>query len=188
MSSVPTSGMNAYARSGLCRYLEEALRGDLRADQGEWGACTSGRPGISNPKRLREPRTSGGRRRDRNHRLRRRALCSPREAESEMTISSEEAIERARRCAEERGWVWREPVIVKRSRAFVLIGRVRYEVRTNAEMRGSNARSSWMRRTGASPRRTGCPGDCRPRWRTRSDARSSRHDVTSAHVRRREMT
>jgi hypothetical protein len=57
-----------------------------------------------------------------------------------MTISSEEAIERARRCAEERGWVWREPVIVKRLRAFVLVGRVRYEVRTNAEMRGNNAR------------------------------------------------
>jgi hypothetical protein len=57
-----------------------------------------------------------------------------------MTISIEEAIERARRCAEERGWVWLEPVIVNRSRAFVLVGRVRYEVRTNAEMRGSNAR------------------------------------------------
>lgn len=57
-----------------------------------------------------------------------------------MTISVEEAIERARRCVEERGWVWREPVHVTRSRAFVLLGRVRYEVRTNAEMRGSNAR------------------------------------------------
>jgi hypothetical protein len=52
----------------------------------------------------------------------------------------EVAAEEARRCAEEGGWVWREPVIVKRSRAFVLVGRVCYEVRTNAEMRGSNAR------------------------------------------------
>lgn len=57
-----------------------------------------------------------------------------------MTISEEEAIERARRCAEERGWAWQEPVRVTRSRAFLFFGRVRYEVRTNAEMRGSNAR------------------------------------------------
>jgi len=57
-----------------------------------------------------------------------------------MTISVENAIECARRCAEERGWAWREPVLVTRSRTFVFVGRVRYEVRTNAEMRGSNAR------------------------------------------------
>jgi hypothetical protein len=57
-----------------------------------------------------------------------------------MTISVEEAIERARRCAQERGWVWCEPVRVTQSRAFVLGGRLRYEVRTNAEMRGTNAR------------------------------------------------
>lgn len=57
-----------------------------------------------------------------------------------MTISVEDAIERARRCAEDRGWLWREPVRVTRSRAFVVLGRVRYEVWTNAEMRGSNAR------------------------------------------------
>lgn len=57
-----------------------------------------------------------------------------------MTISVDDAIARARRCAEERGWVWCEPVRVTRSRAFVLLGRVRYQVWTNAEMRGTNAR------------------------------------------------
>ena len=57
-----------------------------------------------------------------------------------MTISSVEAVERARRCAEERGWAWREPVRVIRSRSFVILGRVTYEVRSNAESRGSNAR------------------------------------------------
>ena len=57
-----------------------------------------------------------------------------------MTISVENATERARRCAEERGWPWREPIRVTRSCGFVFLGRVRYEVRTNVEMRGSNAR------------------------------------------------
>ena len=65
-----------------------------------------------------------------------------REAEAKMTISVEDAIEHARRCAEERGWAWREPVGVTRSPTFAFLGRVRvrYEVRTNAEMRGRNAR------------------------------------------------
>lgn len=57
-----------------------------------------------------------------------------------MRISIEEALQRARRCAEERGWVWQEPVRVTRSRAFILVGRLRYDVWTNAEMRGCNAR------------------------------------------------
>lgn len=57
-----------------------------------------------------------------------------------MTISAEEAVERARRHAGERGWTWREPVSVTRSRSFVILGRVTYEVRSNSESRGSNAR------------------------------------------------
>jgi hypothetical protein len=57
-----------------------------------------------------------------------------------VTISSEEAVERARQYAEERGWPWHEPVRVTRSRAFVVSGRVTYEVRSNAQSRGSNAR------------------------------------------------
>jgi hypothetical protein len=57
-----------------------------------------------------------------------------------VTISSEEAVERARRYAEERGWTWREPVRVTRSRSLVVLGRATYEVRSNAESRGSNAR------------------------------------------------
>ena len=57
-----------------------------------------------------------------------------------MSITPEEAVERARRYAEERGWAWREPVLVTRSRSFVLVGRATYEVRSNADSRGSNAR------------------------------------------------
>ena len=57
-----------------------------------------------------------------------------------MTISVDDAIALARRCAGERGWAWQEPVHVTPSRALVVAGRVRYEVRTNADKRGCNAR------------------------------------------------
>ncbi len=57
-----------------------------------------------------------------------------------MTISGDEAIERARACAEQNGWAWCEPVRVSLSRAYALFGRPRYEVRSNAERLGSNAR------------------------------------------------
>lgn len=57
-----------------------------------------------------------------------------------MTISAEEAVERARRHAEERGWPWREPVSVTRHRAYLILGRVTYEVRSSSDRIGSNAR------------------------------------------------
>ena len=56
-----------------------------------------------------------------------------------MTISEDEAIERARACAEQHGWAWREPVRASLSRAYVVFGRRRYEIWSNAERLGSNA-------------------------------------------------
>ncbi len=55
-------------------------------------------------------------------------------------ISEEDALFRARRAAEERGWSWTEPIHVTRARAYVIVGRVTYEVRTNALSRGNNLR------------------------------------------------
>jgi hypothetical protein len=52
-------------------------------------------------------------------------------------ISEQQAVERARSIARERGWTWREPVRVTRSRRFVLFGRERWSVRSNANMRGA---------------------------------------------------
>ena len=57
-----------------------------------------------------------------------------------MTLALEDAVARARRVAEERGWPWTEPVHVAPRRAYVLFGRASYEIRTNAAMRGQNAR------------------------------------------------
>ena len=53
-------------------------------------------------------------------------------------ISEQEAIEIARRVAAEKGWRWREPVKARRTRTWIFIGRAEWEVRTNAEMRGTN--------------------------------------------------
>src|SRR5207248_934986 len=97
-------------------------------------------PRVPRAKWLRDGRTSRKGSGDWYDRLRRSALRSPFERELGMTISPEQAIELARACAEERGWPWLEPVDVSRSRAYVLFGRVEYEVRSNAECRGSNAR------------------------------------------------
>lgn len=57
-----------------------------------------------------------------------------------MSIGREDAIARARAVALERGWPWREPVRVHREFAFVLFGRMRWVVETNAEHRGANVR------------------------------------------------
>ena len=57
-----------------------------------------------------------------------------------MTISREEAIERAQKAVEERGWRWQEPVHVNRTRAYFVFGRVTNDVRTNADSLGGNAR------------------------------------------------
>jgi len=55
-------------------------------------------------------------------------------------VSREEALEKARRAVEERGWAWLEPVHVSRVRAYVFFGRITYEIRTNAAFRGGNVR------------------------------------------------
>jgi len=75
-----------------------------------------------------------------------------------MTITRDEAIEIARRAANARGWRWETPVRVTRSRRFLLFGRASYEIWTNADVRGCNARfivdgengsvrrAAWLRR------------------------------------------
>jgi hypothetical protein len=55
-------------------------------------------------------------------------------------ISEEDAIEIARGVAVEKGWRWREPVRARRTRSWIFIGRAEWEVRTNADMRGTNVR------------------------------------------------
>jgi hypothetical protein len=57
-----------------------------------------------------------------------------------MSISQDDAIAAARREAEQRGWRWEEPVYVSRRRAFIFFGRLTYEIRTNADKLGCNAR------------------------------------------------
>ena len=54
-------------------------------------------------------------------------------------MSSEEAIERARQIARERHWAWQPPIRARRRRTF-FIGPARWEVWSNADMRGSNVR------------------------------------------------
>jgi hypothetical protein len=53
-------------------------------------------------------------------------------------MTHEEAIRRARALAEERGWDWRDPVRVTETRRFVLFGRKRVTVWSNAHSRGAN--------------------------------------------------
>lgn len=55
-------------------------------------------------------------------------------------ISKEEAIERAREAAVERGWRWEEPISAKLVEAGLFSGRDQWEIRTNSMRRGSNAR------------------------------------------------
>ena len=57
-----------------------------------------------------------------------------------MTISKADAIERARACAIERGWEWREPIHASRQRLYIFLGRLCYEVRSNVDWLGCNVR------------------------------------------------
>ena len=57
-----------------------------------------------------------------------------------MTISREEALDRARALADERGWPWREPVEVSRTRSLIVFGRERWLVTTHVGFRGGNVR------------------------------------------------
>jgi hypothetical protein len=57
-----------------------------------------------------------------------------------MTISEQDALRRARRPADERGWRWEEPVRVQLSRAYVVAGKATFEVWTNASCLGCNVR------------------------------------------------
>ena len=54
-----------------------------------------------------------------------------------MPLSREQAVNAAQRAAAERGWRWQEPV---RASPMRVSGRAVFEVRTNAENRGCNAR------------------------------------------------
>ena len=132
--------MAAYKKSDLCRYLEEALAESYA--QVKVNGLRGLPEGLAFPisKRLRVARARRSGRRDWNGDLCGRSLRGPREGEPAVTISAEEALDRARRHAEERGWPWREPVTVTRRRAFVVLGRVTYEVWSSSDRKGSNAR------------------------------------------------
>jgi hypothetical protein len=55
-------------------------------------------------------------------------------------LSREQAIDIARAAAAERGWPWLGRVIAHRSRRWLFFGAQRWEVLTNADGRGCNAR------------------------------------------------
>lgn len=55
-------------------------------------------------------------------------------------ITRDEAIAIARQAAVDRGWRWEEPVSAERGRTWLLFGRHKWEVRTNTQRRGANAR------------------------------------------------
>jgi len=55
-------------------------------------------------------------------------------------MTAEQAIACARAIALERGWPWWPPVRAARRRTFFFIGPPRWEVWSNADMRGSNVR------------------------------------------------
>jgi hypothetical protein len=57
-----------------------------------------------------------------------------------MSITEQQALEIARRVAEERGWPWVEPVRAATRREFIVYGRETWEVWSNAESRGDNVR------------------------------------------------
>lgn len=54
-------------------------------------------------------------------------------------MTADEAIERARQIARERQWTWEPPIRARRRRSL-FVGPARWEVWSNADMRGSNVR------------------------------------------------
>ncbi len=53
-------------------------------------------------------------------------------------MTREQAIAIARRVADERGWPWTDPIHAKRRGGWLVFGRRRWEVRSNADMIGTN--------------------------------------------------
>ena len=74
----------------------------------------------------------------------------------EMTL--DEAKAQAQQEAVARGWSWREPVSARFTRSWIFFGRKLIEVRSNADMRGTNvsvvfdAESGAIERTSFLPR------------------------------------
>jgi hypothetical protein len=64
-------------------------------------------------------------------------------------MTSEEAMEAARRLAAERGWTWKQPVAVQRERRWILFGRTTWFVRSNAHAKGQNVNVRLDARTGS---------------------------------------
>jgi hypothetical protein len=64
-------------------------------------------------------------------------------------ITKEEAIAKARAIALEKGWTWREPVLVKRERAFMIFGRANWRLMSSADRRGGNVNVRIDCKTGA---------------------------------------
>lgn len=63
-------------------------------------------------------------------------------------MTDEEAIEKARRVAEERGWPWEGRVVVSRRRAFVFFGAQRIEIHSNVGTYGARCRVTLEEETG----------------------------------------
>jgi hypothetical protein len=55
-------------------------------------------------------------------------------------VTADEALGLARATALAEGWPWQEPARERRQRAWVLFGRARWEIWTNADSMGSNVR------------------------------------------------
>ena len=53
-------------------------------------------------------------------------------------MTKEEAIQLAKSAADGEGWPWQEPVSVRAERTFILLGRRRWRIMTNANCRGGN--------------------------------------------------
>jgi hypothetical protein len=64
-------------------------------------------------------------------------------------ITKEEAIAKARAVALENAWPWREPVLVKTERAFVIFGRPNWWLMSSADRRGGNVNVRIDCKTGA---------------------------------------
>lgn len=53
-------------------------------------------------------------------------------------MTEAEAIALARRVAEAEGWPWQEPVVARRYRTLLLVGKRCWHVSSNADVRGCN--------------------------------------------------
>lgn len=53
-------------------------------------------------------------------------------------VNESEVLQVAKDAAAREGWPWAEPVVIRRHRAWLFFGQVRWHVMTNANYRGQN--------------------------------------------------